>query len=88
MIGRVWPFHVDKIAAGTGRVRDFLITRPAMRGGASVALDIRSDWLVRGRLGQRAVLPKRRLSTRYAFATPKRIAEIKHTILVQSIGAH
>jgi hypothetical protein len=40
MIGRVWPFHVAKIAAGTGRARDFLITSPAMRGSASVALDM------------------------------------------------
>lgn len=40
MIGRVWPCHVAKIAGGTGRVRVFLITRPAMCGSAEVAFDI------------------------------------------------
>jgi len=39
MIGRVLPYHVPKIAAGTGRVRIFLTTSPAMRGNVSVAFN-------------------------------------------------
>jgi hypothetical protein len=42
MIGRVWPCHVAKIAAGTGRVRVFLITSPEMRGNVSVAFDMQA----------------------------------------------
>src|SRR5882762_3641129 len=42
MIGRVWPCHVAKIAAGTGRVRVFLITSPEMRGSVSVAFDMQA----------------------------------------------
>jgi hypothetical protein len=42
MIGRVWPCQVAKIAAGTGRVRVFLITSPEMRGKVSVAFDIQA----------------------------------------------
>src|ERR1700686_5204352 len=38
MIGRVWPFHVVKVDAGTGRVRVFLITSPEMRGNISAAI--------------------------------------------------
>jgi hypothetical protein len=40
MIGRVCPFHVAKIAYGTGRVRELLITSPAMRGSAFAVLDM------------------------------------------------
>jgi hypothetical protein len=40
MIGRVLPFHVAKIVAGTERTRDFLIASPEMCGSASAALDI------------------------------------------------
>ncbi len=40
MMGRDWPFHDAKIAGDTGRVRDFLTTSPAIRGSASVALDM------------------------------------------------
>jgi hypothetical protein len=39
IIGRVWPFHVARTSGETGRTRDFLITRPGIRGNASVALD-------------------------------------------------
>ena len=42
MIGRLWPCHVAKITAGTGRVRVFLITSPEMRGKVSVAFDIQA----------------------------------------------
>jgi hypothetical protein len=38
MIGRDWPFHVDKIAAETGRIRVCLITSPTVCGSASAAL--------------------------------------------------
>src|SRR6266478_7678123 len=51
MIGRLWPFHVARTADDTGRVRDAFTTRPAMRGSASVALDMQillaSAWLVK-----------------------------------------
>src|SRR6516165_7449289 len=40
MTGFDWPLHVNKIVGDTGRVRDFLTTRPEMRGNASVALDM------------------------------------------------
>jgi hypothetical protein len=40
MIGRDCPFHEAKIAGGTGRVRDFLTTSPAIRGNASVAVEM------------------------------------------------
>src|SRR5712672_1683737 len=42
MIGRVWPCHVAKMAAGTGRVRVFLITSPEMCGNVSVAFDMQA----------------------------------------------
>jgi hypothetical protein len=42
MIGRAWPCHVAKIAAGTGRVRVFVITSPEMRGKVEVAFDMQA----------------------------------------------
>jgi hypothetical protein len=42
MIGRVWPCHVVKMVAGTGRVRVFLITSPEMLGKVSVAFSMQA----------------------------------------------
>jgi hypothetical protein len=40
MIGRDWPFHVDKVSAEAGRTRVCFITSPAVRGSASIALEM------------------------------------------------
>jgi hypothetical protein len=42
MIGRVWPCHVVKIAAGTGRDRVLFITSPEIRGSVSVAFNMQA----------------------------------------------
>jgi hypothetical protein len=42
MIGRVCPCHVANVAAGTGRVRVFLITSPEMPGNAWVAFNMQA----------------------------------------------